>query len=123
MPRAYALFAVLEKIDDNACKVDLLRDYGVFATFNIEDLSLYLEDDYLANLMSNFSKQGKDDGGPSNQSNGDFKILQAIAFHKFKLKILLTFCKCIQLEVTGLTLHIYPVLCMLFPRPFGGHRP
>jgi len=53
----------------NAYKVDLQGDYGVSATFNVAYLSLNLEDDYLTNLRSNFSKEVENDGGPSNQSN------------------------------------------------------
>ena len=46
MPRADGLFEILERISDNAYKVDLPGDYGVSATFNVADLSPYEEDDY-----------------------------------------------------------------------------
>jgi len=65
MLRADGPFEILEWVNDNAYKVDLPRDYGVSATFNVDDLSPYLEDDHLANLRENSPQQGEDDGGPS----------------------------------------------------------
>ena len=65
MPRADGPFEVIEKVNDNAYKVDLPGDYGVSATFNVADLSPYFEDDHLVNLRANSSQQGEDDGGPS----------------------------------------------------------
>jgi len=65
MPRADGPFEVLERINDNAYKVNLPGEYGVSATFNVADLSPYLEDDYLDNLRANSLQQGEDDGGPS----------------------------------------------------------
>jgi len=65
MPRADGPFESLERVNDNAYKVDLPGDYGVSATFNVADLSPYLEDDHLANLRANSPQQGEDDGGPS----------------------------------------------------------
>ena len=50
MPRDDNPFKVLEKINDNAYKVDLLGDYGVSAIFNVADLSAYQADDYVANM-------------------------------------------------------------------------
>ena len=50
MPRADGLFEVLERINDNAYKVDLPGDYGVSATFNVANLQAYHEDDYLVDL-------------------------------------------------------------------------
>ena len=65
MPKADGPFEVLERINDNAYKVNLPGEYGVSATFNVADLSPYLEDDYLDNLRANSLQQGEDDGGPS----------------------------------------------------------
>jgi len=56
---------VLERINDNAYKVDLPSEYGVSATFNVTDLSPYSEDDYLEDLRANSLPQGENDGGPS----------------------------------------------------------
>jgi len=52
MPRADGPFEVLEKIDDNAYKVESPGDYGVSATFNVVDLSPYEVDDYLSDLRA-----------------------------------------------------------------------
>jgi len=49
-PRAYSPFEVLERINDNAYKVEFLGEYGVPATFNVVDLSPYLKDVPLDNL-------------------------------------------------------------------------
>jgi len=65
MPRADGPFEVLEKINDNAYKVDLPGDYQVSATFNVSDLSPYEDDDTLSNLRANFVQQGEDDVGTS----------------------------------------------------------
>jgi len=40
-PRGYGSFQVLERINDNAYKVDLSGEYGVSVTFNVSDLSLF----------------------------------------------------------------------------------
>ena len=52
MPRADGPFKVLQRYGDNAYKIDLPGDYGVAATFNVGDLSPYLEDDELLELRS-----------------------------------------------------------------------
>jgi hypothetical protein len=43
-PRADGPFRVLERINDNAYKVDLLGEYNVSGTFNVVDLSPYIID-------------------------------------------------------------------------------
>ena len=49
-------FQKKDQVDDNAYKVHLPGDYGVSATFNVADLSPYLEDDHLAILSANSSQ-------------------------------------------------------------------
>jgi len=71
MPRADGPFEVLEWVNDNAYKIDLLGDYQVSNTFNISDLSPYEDDDTLSNLRLNFSKQAEHDGGPSKDSQDE----------------------------------------------------
>ena len=39
-PRGDGPFQILERINDNAYKVDLSGEYGVSATFNVSDLCL-----------------------------------------------------------------------------------
>jgi len=65
MPRADVPFEILERVNDNAYKVNLPCDYGVSAAFNVADLSPYLEDDHLSILRANSPQQGEDDGGSS----------------------------------------------------------
>ena len=65
MSRAEVLFEVLEKINDNAYKVDLLGDYGVSATFNVADLSTYQADDHLVDLRIKSLQQGRMMESPS----------------------------------------------------------
>jgi len=90
MPRADGPFEINERINDNAYKVDLPSDYGVFANFNVADLSPYLDNDYLEDLRANSSSQGENDRGPSlfasygpNKSKGNLvdSIFQAQEKH------------------------------------------
>jgi len=63
MPHSDEPFEILEKIALNAYKVDLPREYGVFATFNVADLSPYYEEsEEIPSLTSNSSQAGEDDG-------------------------------------------------------------
>jgi hypothetical protein len=41
MPRTDGSFQILERINDNTYKVDLLSEYDVSATFNVSNLSLF----------------------------------------------------------------------------------
>lgn len=61
MPRADGPFEVLEKINDNAYRIDLPGEYGVSCTFNVADLKPYHGDDYFGNLRANSPQQGEDD--------------------------------------------------------------
>jgi len=66
-PRADGPFEVVEKINDNAYKVDLQGEYGVSAAFNVADLSMYQADDDLEDLGIKSLQQGEDDGVPFSQ--------------------------------------------------------
>ena len=61
MPRAEGPYKVVTRVNDNAYKIELPGDYGVHATFNVGDLSPYLDDDGLAELRSIPFKGGGDD--------------------------------------------------------------
>ena len=50
MPRAEGPFEVLERINNNAYKVDLPGDYEVSTTFNVADLSPFYPDTSLPDL-------------------------------------------------------------------------
>ena len=62
MPRADRPFEVLERINNNAYKLNLQGDYRMSAAFNVVDLSPYLEDDTLENLRANSSQQWENNG-------------------------------------------------------------
>jgi hypothetical protein len=47
-------FKILQRIGDNAYKVELLRDYGVSATFNVKDLSPYHDENVSNSWASSF---------------------------------------------------------------------
>lgn len=53
-PKVDGPFKVLQRIGENAYKIDLLDGYGVSTTFNITDLSPYHENSNDQNLGSIF---------------------------------------------------------------------
>jgi hypothetical protein len=58
-PRRDGPFQVLERINDNACKLDLPGEYNISATFNVSDLSLFdVGDDSRSNP---FEERGNDE--------------------------------------------------------------
>ncbi|WVZ96454.1 hypothetical protein U9M48_042092, partial [Paspalum notatum var. saurae] len=62
MPRAAGPFKVLEKINDNAYKLELPADFGVSPTFNIADLKPYLgEEDELASRTTSLQEREDDE--------------------------------------------------------------
>jgi hypothetical protein len=61
MFRADGPFKILEKIDDNAYKLELALEFRVSPTFNISDLRPYLgEDDEVPSWMTS-NQEGEDD--------------------------------------------------------------
>jgi hypothetical protein len=61
MSRADGPFKILEKINDNACKLELPLEFGVSPTFNISDLRPYLgEEDEVPSRTTSIQK-GEDD--------------------------------------------------------------
>jgi len=62
MPQKDGPFQIVEMINDNAYKLDLPYEYGVSATFNVTDLSLF---DVGDNSRSNSFKERRDDVIPT----------------------------------------------------------
>jgi len=60
-PRADGPFKIVHKINDNAYKVELPGTYGVSATFNVADLSPYLDDEPNINSRMSYVQPGEDD--------------------------------------------------------------
>jgi len=59
---SYGPFKVLEKVNDNTYKLELPRDMGVSSTFNVGDLTPYLEDKEDGdNLRANYIQEGEDE--------------------------------------------------------------
>jgi hypothetical protein len=48
-------FWIIKKVNDNAYKVDLLSDYNISTTFNVNDLTPYLDDIDDTDLRTNHS--------------------------------------------------------------------
>ena len=65
---------MLDRINDNAYRVDLQWKYGVSATINMVDLSAYFEDVPLEDLRLNPLQQGEVDGEPSIESSTSQKV-------------------------------------------------
>jgi hypothetical protein len=61
MPRADSPFKVLEKINENAYKLDLPADFGVSPTFNIADLKAYLREEDELESWTTQMQEGEDD--------------------------------------------------------------
>jgi hypothetical protein len=61
MPRADDLFKVLEKINENAYKLDLPVDFGVSPTFNIAYLKPYSREEDELELRMTQMQEGEDD--------------------------------------------------------------
>ena len=59
MPRAEGLFEVLERVNDNAYKIDFPGDFQVSPMFSVTDLRPHEDDDNLINSRSNFSNKGR----------------------------------------------------------------
>jgi len=60
IPRSVGPFEILERIDPNSYKVDLLGEYGISSPFNVVDLSpYYTETEELRSLRANsFQEKG-----------------------------------------------------------------
>jgi hypothetical protein len=61
MPRADGPFKIIEKINDNAYKLELPPDFGVSPTFNIADLKPYLGEEDELESRTTPVQEGEDD--------------------------------------------------------------
>jgi len=66
-PRGNDPFQVLERINDNAYKIDHPGEHGVSATFNVADLTLFDTD--FDSRSNPFEERGDDVNQPRNTSN------------------------------------------------------
>ncbi|XP_021737704.1 uncharacterized protein LOC110704217 [Chenopodium quinoa] len=96
IPRAEGPFQIMEKINDNAYKVDLGGQFGVSSTFNVGDLAPYLEDD---ELRATPFEEGEDDANqeesisPIKHDHPTSPIHKEIILAKsFEDQVLDTFC-------------------------------
>jgi ribosomal protein L21E len=60
-PRADGPFKIVQKINDNAYKVELPGTYGVSATFNVADLSPYFDDEAELDSRTSLFQPGEND--------------------------------------------------------------
>ena len=61
MPRADGPFKILEKINDNAYKLDIPADYGVSSSFNVVDFKPYEGEEEQLPLRTTSIQEGEDD--------------------------------------------------------------
>jgi hypothetical protein len=66
-PRGDGPFQILERINDNAYKVDLSGEYSVSATLNVFDLSLFDVGD--GSRLNSFEDKGDDADLPNTKLN------------------------------------------------------
>jgi len=57
-------FQVLEKISDNAYKIDIPGEYGVSSSFNVADLTPFFADGDFEDLRANTFQEGGNDENP-----------------------------------------------------------
>jgi len=61
---------MLEKVNNNAYKIDFLGEYGVSYTFNVADLKPYYKNDLLEHLRESSFQQGEDDAPMEDNDDG-----------------------------------------------------
>jgi len=63
-PRGDGSFQVLERIDDNAYKIDIPSEYGVSSSFNVAELSSFVAGNDSEHLRANAFPEGGNDENP-----------------------------------------------------------
>ena len=67
--KSYDPFETLERINDNAYRVERPGEYDISTAFNVVDLNPHLEDEPFEDLRSNPLQQGEDDRDPFIESD------------------------------------------------------
>ena len=63
-PREDRPFQVLERINDNAYRIDIPGEYGVSSSFNVVDLTPFVAYDDFEHLRVNSFQEGENDENP-----------------------------------------------------------
>ena len=85
MPRGDGPFKILEKVNDNAYKLELPGDMGVSHTFNVGDLIPYLDDEEDGDdLRANHNQEGEDEASvmPTQVQESSHILLNAHRLHQ-----------------------------------------
>jgi len=88
MPKSDGPFKVLERVNDNAYKLELLGDMDVSSTFNVGDLTSYLEDEEEGDgLRENHIQEGEDEANviPTQVQENSQLLLNAHKLHQREL--------------------------------------
>ena len=91
-PRADGPFKVIERINNNAYKIELPGDYGVSATFNISDLSPFIPEDSHedpSDLRTNLPQARGDDGNQGQHIMGPVTRARAKGLQNLVSRVLL----------------------------------
>ncbi len=80
-------FKILEKVNDNAYKLELPSSYGVSSTFNVADLVPFHEADMLPSLRSSFSKEGEDEVGLTTSNSHELTKINTMIHHREDARI------------------------------------
>ena len=75
MPRAADPYKIIEKINDNAYKLELPPEFGVSPTFNIADLKPYLREDELESRTTPIQEGEDDEDITSSEATADPPIV------------------------------------------------
>ncbi|XP_071906057.1 uncharacterized protein [Coffea arabica] len=76
LPRGDGPFQVLERINDNAYKLELPGEYGVHATFNISDLSPFHADDEFDLGTNRLQEEGTNEEGLKAARTSSAQVMQ-----------------------------------------------
>ncbi|XP_071918755.1 uncharacterized protein [Coffea arabica] len=76
LPRGDGPFQVLERINDNAYKLELPGEYGVHATFNVSDLSPFHADDEFDLGTNRLQEEGTNEEGLTAAQTSSAQVMQ-----------------------------------------------